>query len=543
VAVQTDIKTLAGVAAENEELRRQLAEAREALEAIRRGDVDAVVVDRPTGPQVYTLTGADTPYRVMVEEMQEGAVTLSDDGVIVYCNKQIARLLNASYQDLLGEPFRTFLAPQSVPLFEALWQRSRNEVSRGEVQLTAVGGALVPVYLALRLLPADGLAQTSIVIADLTEQKRYQDIMASEVFSTSVLDQAQDAIVVCDPSGRVIQANQTAERLCGVNPLLQQFDGIFRLRRVIGPSPDDPRRQRRDAELPLFPLASTVQFLRGLEASFARKDGFRVALLLSVGQMLDVERKLLGTIITMTDITDRKRAEEALQRTAEELARSNRDLAQFASVASHDLQEPLRTVTGFVQLLRKEYGDRLDANAGTYIGYAVDGVKRMQTLISDLLAYARVGTSDLKPAPTDASAALRQALGNLHQSIQEVGAEITHSELPTVLADQSQLAQLLQNLVGNALKFRSEAPPKIHVVARREGDYWQFSVSDNGIGIDPQFRDHIFEIFRRLHTHKQYAGTGIGLAICKKIVDRHGGRIWVESEPGQGATFYFTLPT
>ena len=501
-----------------------------------------MVVDRPSGPQVYTLTGADTPYRVMVEEMQEGAVTLSDDGVIVYCNKQIARLLNASYQDLLGQPFRTFLAPRSVPLFDALWQQSRTESSRGEVLLATADGAQVPVYLALRLLPADGLAQTSVVIADLTEQKRYQDIVASEVFATSVLDQAQDAIVVCDPSGRVIQANQAAERLCGVNPLLRQFDGVFPLRRAIEPSPDDPDRDRRKAELPLFPLVSTVQFLRGIEASFTRKDGFRVGLLLSVGQMLDVERKLLGTIITMTDITERKRIEEVLQRTAEELARSNRDLSQFASVASHDLQEPLRTVTGFVQLLQKEYGDRLDAKAGTYIGYAVDGVTRMQTLIADLLAYSRAGTSDRKPVPTDASEALRQALGNLHQSIQEVGAEITHSELPTVRADQSQLAQLFQNLIGNAIKFRSEAPPKIRVDARHEGDYWQFSVSDNGIGIDPQFRDNIFEVFRRLHTHKQYAGTGIGLAICKKIIDRHGGRIWVDSQPGHGATFHFTIP-
>lgn len=290
--MQDNSKTVEQVEAEVEELRRQLGEAREALEAIRRGDVDAVVVDRPEGPKVYTLTGADTPYRVMVEEMQEGAVTLSNDGVILYCNKQIARMLDTSHQHLLGRPFRDFLAPTSLPRFEAFWQRSRTEASRGEVRLVAANGGQVPVYLALRLLPADGLTQTSVVIADLTEQKRYQDIMASEVFATSVLDQAQDAIVVCDQSGQVIRANRAAERLSAVNTILQPFDVAFPL-----------RRDNHDAALSLLPLASAAPFVRGIEAFLIQPNGFRVELLLSTAQMLDFERKLLGTVVTMTDIT------------------------------------------------------------------------------------------------------------------------------------------------------------------------------------------------------------------------------------------------
>jgi PAS domain S-box-containing protein len=525
-------KTVDQLEAEIEELRQQLAESREALEAIRRGEVDAVVVDRPGGPQIYTLTGADTPYRVMVEEMQEGAVTLSDDGIIVYCNKQIARLLDASHQDLLGRPFRNFLAPESVSLFESLSQRSRTESSRGEVRLLAANGMHVPAYLALRLLPADGLAQTSVVIADLTEQKQYQEIVASEVFATSVLDQAQDAIVVCDPSGQVIRANRAAERLSAINTMLQPFDLAFPL-----------RREGSDAELSLLPLASTSQFLRSIEASLVRPDGRRTHLLLSVGQMLDFERKVLGIVITMTDITERKHAEETLRESAAELARSNRELDQFASVVSHDLQEPLRTVRGFADLLQKKYAKQLDAEAGTFIKYAVDGATRMERLIKALLAYARVGTRRREPVPINAGEVLRQALDDLHQSIQDAVAEITHSELPTVRADPSQLAQLFQNLLGNALKFRSESPPKIHVDAHRDGDCWQFSLRDNGIGIDPKYHDQVFDVFRRLNRREEYEGTGIGLAICKKIVDRHGGRIWVESQPGQGATFHITLPT
>ena len=243
------------------------------------------------------------------------------------------------------------------------------------------------------------------------------------------------------------------------------------------------------------------------------------------------------------DITERRQAEEDLRKSTEELARSNRSLEQFAIVVSHDLQEPLRTVTGFVQLLQKKYANQPDADASTWIEFTLGGARRMEALIKDLLAYARVGTRGQQPVLIDAGAVLGQALENLHESIQETGAEITHSELPAVQADPSQLAQLFQNLLGNAMKFRGEAPPKVHVDARREGKAWRFSVSDNGIGIDPKFQDQIFEVFRRLHNRQQYEGTGIGLAICKKIVDRHGGRIWVESQPGQGATFSFTLPT
>ncbi len=247
-------------------------------------------------------------------------------------------------------------------------------------------------------------------------------------------------------------------------------------------------------------------------------------------------------LVTIQDITERKQAEEALQWTAEELARSNEDLGQFAYVASHDLQEPLRMVTGFMQLLQKKYANRLDADADQFIEYAVDGAKRMQTLISDLLAYSRVGTRGRELAPTNVEAALQRALDNLRASIDEAGAEITHGNLPNVHGDGTQLAQLFQNLIGNALKFRGAAPPIIHVDARRESDRWVFSVHDNGIGIAPEFRERVFLIFQRLHTRQQYAGTGIGLAICKKIVDRHGGQIWVESQLGEGATFYFTLP-
>ncbi len=229
------------------------------------------------------------------------------------------------------------------------------------------------------------------------------------------------------------------------------------------------------------------------------------------------------------------------ERTAE-LQRSNEELQQFAYVVSHDLQEPLRVVASYVQQLAERYQDKLEAEANELISYALDGAKRMQQLIVDLLAYSRIETTGQEFAPTDCEGVLQRVLGDLRVAIEESGAEVTHDPLPQVMADNVQLGQGLQNLLGNAIKFRSQEPPRIHVSARQEGQQWVFSVRDNGIGINPRYAERIFGIFERLHPRTEYPGTGIGLAICKKIVERHGGQIWVESEPGKGAAFFFTLP-
>lgn len=233
--------------------------------------------------------------------------------------------------------------------------------------------------------------------------------------------------------------------------------------------------------------------------------------------------------------------QESEQR-AIDLARSNADLEQFAYVASHDLQEPLRAVVSYVQLLEKRYAGQLDDRADKYIAYAVDGGQRMQTLINDLLAYSRVGRNIDDMVPTESERALSRALVSLRTIIEETGASVTSDSLPVVYANETMLAQLFQNLIGNAIKFRGDEPLHIHVSAEQHDGEWRFAVHDNGIGIAPEYAERIFVIFQRLHARDEYAGTGIGLAICKKIVERHGGRIWVESVPGEGATFYFTLP-
>lgn len=243
-----------------------------------------------------------------------------------------------------------------------------------------------------------------------------------------------------------------------------------------------------------------------------------------------------------TEVAERQRVQKGLAAKTAELQRSNAELEQIAYVASHDLQEPLRIVASYTQLLARRYGEKLDGDAHEFIAFVVEGVNRMRTLIRDLLQYSRVGSRGQPLVPTNCEVVLNHALKHLQAAIAESQAVVTHDPLPVVIAADAQLGQVFQNLIGNAIKYRDSRPPQVHVSCQREGLNWLFSVRDNGIGLDPQYANRIFVIFQRLHGREQYPGNGIGLSVCKKIVERHGGKIWVESQAGQGATFYFTLP-
>jgi len=273
-----------------------------------------------------------------------------------------------------------------------------------------------------------------------------------------------------------------------------------------------------------------------------RKDGSLYSEEMAIAPVRASGADVTHFIAIKHDITARKRAEEALRRTADELARSNEELQQFAYVASHDLQEPLRAVAGYLSLIDERFHDTLDDKGRLQIAGAIQGAERMHALIIDLLELSRVGTSTKAFQPSDLNAALDAALSRLNASIRDSGATITRDPLPPLTVDATQMSQLFQNLIGNALKFRGKAAPEIHISAEPQPGQWLFAVRDNGIGIEPQYFERIFQIFQRLHTRKEYPGTGIGLAICKKIVERHGGRISVQSQPGRGSTFCFTIP-
>jgi|GEM_PF-731722 len=340
-----------------------------------------------------------------------------------------------------------------------------------------------------------------------------------------------DGMLVIDESGRVLFANPAACALLDRQP-----------EHIVG----------QEVGLPLAPAGQAT------ELEVLRPDGGKRIVELRA-TALDWQAQP-AWLAALRDITERKLAEDRLHAALAELRRSNADLESFAHVVSHDLQEPLRMVTGFLGLLNARYQGQLDADADEFIGFALDGARRMQRLIQDLLAYARVDSRGGALTPTDTESVLVQALDNLQAALQESHAVVTHDPLPVVLGDETQLVQLFQNLIGNAIKFRGAEPSRVHVAAHLQSaglepllpyvqserpdlhSEWVFSVHDNGIGIEPQYFERIFVIFQRLHARHEYPGTGIGLAVCKKIVERHGGRIWVESTPGQGSTFYFTLP-
>ena len=386
--------------------------------------------------------------------------------------------------------------------------------------------AYTPDDLRLALRVGNQIAGAMANAQLFSEQKRMEKALKeSETKFRDLYDNAPLGYHEYDYEGRITNVNLTDLKMMGytAEEMIGQFMWNFNIEGEMA------RKQI------LAKLAGTLPPGRNLERTYRRKDGTTFPVLIEDRLILDEQGEIKGIRCTIQDITDRKRAEE-------ELARSNKELEQMAYVASHDLQEPLRMVTSYVQLLARRYKGKLDGEADEFIGFAVDGAARMQQLINDLLTYSRVGTKGREFEPTDCEIILEQALENLQIAIEEKNATVTHDPLPTVLADSVQLGQLFQNLIGNAIKFQGPESPHVHVSASRNENGWVLSVRDNGIGIAPEYAERIFVIFQRLHTREKYPGTGIGLAVCKKIVERHGGRIWVESKPGKGAAFYFTLP-
>lgn len=364
-------------------------------------------------------------------------------------------------------------------------------------------------------------------------------LMPMDLGIGQLFDDIADAVIVANaPDGRILLWNAAATKIFGYS----EAEALAMNVAVLVP---DNLKERHCAGLAHYAATNQGNIIGSGEAvrlPGIRKGGEEIVTSMTVNRVHQPSGDGVLVLGVIRDVTPLARAEEALKLANEELARSNAELEQFAYVAAHDLQEPLRMVSSYVQLLAKRYKGQLDADADDFIGYAVDGAQRMQRLINDLLAFSRVGSRGQAQVETSAGAIVEQVREQLRIAIDESGTELVVGDLPTVIADPTQLAQLFQNLIGNAIKFHGPQPPEVRVEARAAEGEWLFTVADNGIGIQPQYADRIFAVFQRLHSTQEYPGTGIGLAICKRIVERHGGRIWLESELGRGSTFQFTLP-
>jgi PAS domain S-box-containing protein len=413
------------------------------------------------------------------------------------------------------------------------WARLAGE--RANLFGPEVSVALVVLATAVILAVLIWFAARSLAKADAKRRRAQEALRASEERTRLIVDTAYDAFIAIDVAGRVTDWNRQAEVIFGWPR--EEAVGQLLVSMIIPPQYRDAhvRGLSRFLETGEGPVLNSR-----IEITALHRDGREFPVQITIWPVRVGRTWSFNAFVS--DITERRRTEEALAQQADELARSNADLEQFAYVASHDLQEPLRMVASYVQLLAQRYQGKLGADADEFIAFAVSGATRMQALINDLLAYSRVGSTAQAAETTDSQQVLKRVLGDLKMAITESDAVVTHDPLPQVATAPTHLAQLFQNLVTNALKFRGPQQPHIHVGASRLDGEWTFSVSDNGIGFDPKYADRIFMIFQRLHNRAAYPGTGIGLAICKKIVEHNGGRIWAESEPGKGSTFKFTLP-
>jgi PAS domain S-box-containing protein len=488
-------------------------------------------------------SGEPRAFRALLDGIGEYAIVVVDaEGRVLHWGTGAQRNLGYAAAEAGGRALHELLDPEVAQhrwVERALQEAQAEEQCDVDASVRTRGRGEVPGRITVIALRAEdeSVDGFTVVVRDLTELVRLEAALRdADARFTGIISISTDAIVSVGQDQRMLFFNQGAEKVFGY-----AADEVLgrRLEMLI------PQQFRAAHEAQVHGFGESPVMARRMgdrgQISGLRRNGESFPADASISKYLIGGRRIYTAVLR--DNTEQHRAEEAIARKAEELARSNSDLEQFAYVASHDLQEPLRMVASYTQLLARRYGDKLDDDAREFIGYAVDGVTRMQALINDLLAYSRVGTRGGAMTSTDLNTVLARVLVTLGPAIEEQGAVVTTDPLPTLEADAGQFAQLFQNLIGNAIKFRRpDVQPRVHISAVREDGHWRFSVQDNGIGIDPEFADRIFIIFQRLHSRGEYPGTGIGLAICKKIVERHGGQIWLESRPEQGSTFHFTVP-
>jgi PAS domain S-box-containing protein len=532
----------------NEELRSEIAQRLQVEAELRRtsDDLEALIEKRTAElaieiverkRSIEVLRENKAQFKTLAEVAPVGIFHCDRDGHIKYVNERMIEMIGVTTQDEVPTGWRACLHLDDRDRVLAAWAytvetgqpfRSEHRFVHSDGRVTWVLGQ------ASTVLDEDGTVMGFVgTLTDVTEDK------AKEEQFRLVVESAPCGMLMVNSEGRITLITAQIETLFGYSR--SELLGCS-VEQLIPTRFRNAHPEMRET----FGHAPTVRSMGGGRDLFGlRKDGteFQVEVGLNPIQVEDD----VFVLATVVNITERKHAEQQLEQQAAELSRSNQELEQFAYVASHDLQEPLRMVSSYCGLLARRYKGKIDQDADEFIQFAVEGATRMKDLIDDLLTYSRVGRRGAAPIAIEATKSAQSAVANLQMAITEAGATIQCDSLPVVFADPTQLIQVFQNLIGNALKFSSELPPAIRISAcnisgaKESAQEWQFSVQDNGIGFDQQYSERVFAIFQRLHTRAEYPGNGMGLAIVKKIVERHGGRIWVESTPGVGTTFFFTL--
>lgn len=474
----------------------------------------------------------DWLYAAVVQSSNDAIIAETLDGTITAWNRAAEQLFGYSAAEAVGKNTEIIVPPSEQAKIRNILDRVRrgDRVEPFETVRQHKDGHLIEVSLSVSPVRTANGAIVGIarIARDVSAQK-----LAEALFRMAV-EASPSGMMMADASGSILLVNNELERLFGYS----REELVGHSLEILVPERFRAAHANFVAEFGRAPAARQMGARRDLVG--LRKDG--TEFLAEIGLNSVQSPSGLFILAAVIDISERKRAEHAIAAQTELLRRSNAELEQFAYVASHDLQEPLRMVASYTQLLAERYVGKLDPKADKYIRYAMEGARRMQTLVRDLLTYSRISTEPLQLHRVDSKPVLGTVLERLSAVIEDTKADIVVGDLPAVTSDETELGQVFQNLIANALKFRSDQPVHVTIAARRADDAWVFSVADNGLGIDPRNHDRVFQMFQRLHERGKYEGSGIGLAIVKKIVERHGGRIWVESAIGQGATFYFTMP-
>jgi PAS domain S-box-containing protein len=515
----------------------------EALEQLQQRRTDELVAERRRTEA--RLREAELRVSSFVENTEDLVTVVNPRGELTYVNQACRTIFGLEPEEALGRVAFEFIHPDDRAATQQAftsWLEQKVESASFENRQVALDGSVRDTLWTIMLrYDADGQPESVWSIArDITGRKQIEreaQQRTRQLFS--FLEEIPAGVFVLDAEqGKPFYANRYAVDLLGrgVDPAATP-DTLAQVYQANVAGTDEPYPQER------MPLVRALSGERSaVEDMELQREGRRVSLHVAGAPIPGPGGEVAFAAAVFLDVTAQREAEQALQASLDDLERSNQELEQFAYVASHDLQEPLRMVASYTQLLAERYQGQLDDKADKYIGYAVDGARRMQGLINDLLALSRVGTQGKPPAPTDCAAVVAEVLEGLDRAVQESGARVTVEALPLVLADRAQLGQVFQNLIGNAIKFCGDGAPEIAISAAAEGAGWAISVADRGLGIDPRHFERIFVIFQRLHGRGEHPGSGIGLAIVKKIVERHGGKIRVESSAGSGARFTFTLP-